>query len=409
MDIELRPVTDDEFREYVRGLELGFGFQADPENVDDIRSTTEFDRTIGVFERGTMVATAGAYSFELTLPGGTTAPAAGVTAVTVRGTHRRRGLLTAMMDHQLDDVADRGEPMALLTASEGSIYQRFGYGPASFECRWSIPTEGTSLRQPSAAPGSLRVVSRAEAVPILPAIYERCRRAIPGAVTRSEAWWTRWFKDPEWARDGGSGRFYVLHESVEGTPDGFLAYRQKRSWQHGNPAGTLVVDQLYGEDPEVEAALWQYAIDHDLMHTVLAPERPVDESIRWRLADVRRLQCEQMVEALWVRPLDIPATLAARRYGAADGLVLELRDTFRPANAGRYLLDGSPEGAEAARTDRAADLTLDVADLGSIYLGGVAPSTLARAGRIDEHTPGALRRADHLFSSSPLPWLTTHF
>src|SRR5690606_11157296 len=128
------------FREYVRGLELGFGFQADPENVDDIRSTTEFDRTIGVFERGTMVATAGAYSFELTLPGGATAPAAGVTAVTVRGTHRRRGLLTAMMDHQLGGVADRGEPMALLTASEGSIYQRFGYGPASFECRWSIPT-----------------------------------------------------------------------------------------------------------------------------------------------------------------------------------------------------------------------------------------------------------------------------
>ncbi len=409
MSIELRPVTDEEFRDFLRVIEGAFGFHAARDNVDEIRANTELDRTVAAYMDDMIVGTAGAHSFELTLPGGVTTPAAGVTIVTVRGTHRRRGVLRAMMDHQLDDVADRGEPMALLTASEGSIYQRFGYGPATFEANWSIPTQGTTLRQPSAAPGRLRLVSRSDAIPAIPGIYERCRLAIPGAVNRSEGWWERWFKDHEWERDGGTARFYLLHESPGGTPDGYLALRQKRAWEHGNPTGTLIVDELFGETPEVEAALWQYAIDHDLMTTVVASARPVDEAIRWRLADVRRLGTTQVVDALWVRPLDIAGTLAARRYPINDGLVIGVVDPFRPGNDGCYLIEGGPDGAQAARTDRAADLTLDVADLGSIYMGGVTPSVLARAGRIDSGGDDALRRADAFFASSPAPWLTTHF
>lgn len=409
MDFELRPVTDEEFRDFVRVIEAGFGFHASSENVDDIRSTTELDRTLAAFEGDLIVGTAGAYSFEFTLPGGITVPAAGVTLVAVRATHRRRGVMRTMMDQQLDDIADRGEPIALLTASEGSIYQRFGYGPASFKADWSIPTQGTVLRQPSTAPGRLHQVSRSDAILAIPGVYERCRRAIPGAVNRNEAWWEDWFKDQQWTRGGGTARFYVLHLDPDDTPDGYVALRQKRSWEHGNPTGTLVIDELFGESPEIEAALWQYAIDHDLMTTVVAPGRPVDEPLRWRLADVRRLTCTQLTESLWLRPLDIAATLAARRYSTSDALVIEVADPFRPRNNGRYLVEGGPDGAHGCRTDRAADLTLDVADLGSIYLGTVAPSVLARAGRIEASDQAALRRADAFFASSPAPWLTTPF
>lgn len=409
MNFELRPVTDDEFRDFVRVIEAGFGFHASDENVDDIRSTTELDRTLATFEDGLIVGTAGAYSFDFTLPGGVTTPAAGVTLVSVRGTHRRRGVMRAMMDQQLDDIADRGEPMALLTASEGSIYQRFGYGPASFKADWSIPTQGTILRQPSMAPGRLHQVSRSDAVLAIPGVYERCRLGIPGAVNRNEAWWKDWFKDQPWTRDGGTARFYVLHLDPDDKPDGYLALRQKRAWEHGNPTGILVVDELMAETPEVETALWQYAIDHDLMTTVVAPARPVDEPLRWRLADVRRLTCTQLTESLWLRPLDIAGTLAARRYSTSDALVIEVSDPFRPANNGRYLVEGGPDGAQAKRTDRAADLSLDVADLGSIYLGTVPASVMARAGRIEASDHDLLRRADAFFASSPAPWLTTPF
>lgn len=409
MDVELRPVTDDEFPEFSRVLEGAFGFHATSDNVADMRSLTELDRTIGAFDGPEIVATAGAFSFELTLPGGALEPAAGVTFVAVRGTHRRRGLLRALMEHQLDDIADRGECLALLTASESSIYRRFGYGPATQQATWSISTEGTTLSDPPHDPGRLRLVDRSEATTLLPGVYDRCRHSIPGAVDRTDAWWEIYFKDREWDRDGASSRFYLVHESAAGETDGFLAFRHRRGSEHSLPTGVLVVDELYGRDPDIEAALWQYAIDHDLVATVEAKGRPVDEPIRWRLTDPRRLVCTDVVDALWVRPMDVPKALAARSYRIHDALVIEVVDPMRPTNDGVYLVEGGPDGAEAGRTDHSPDLSMDVADLGTIYLGGVAATALARAGRIEEHVPGALARADAFFGTAPLPWLTTGF
>jgi predicted acetyltransferase len=409
MPIELRPVADDEFRAFLVPIENAFAFEASSDDVGQLRSVTELDRTIGAFDGDHLAATAGAISFQLTLPGNVIEPAAGVTFVTVRGTHRRRGILRQMMDHQLDDVADRGESLAVLTASEGSIYRRFGYGPATYEANWSIPTDNLAFIRPPDPPGRLRVVDKSDAAAAYPSLYDRCRRSINGAVNRSPEWWDAWFTDRERDRGGASPRYYVLHDDAAGTPDGLLAYRLKRKWEHGIPDMTLVVDQLYGTTPEVEAALWQFAFDHDLVGTVSASGRPVDDTIRWRLTDPRLLTCSTLVDALWVRLVDIPRALATRRYRTTDTLVLQVTDPFRPGNDGRYLLAGGPDGAEAARTDRAPDLALDVADLGSLYLGGIAATTLARAGRIDELNPGALARADAFFTTTPLPWLTTHF
>ena len=409
MNVELRPITPDEHREFTSVMEGAFGSHVSEEARADYQTVVEFDRTIAAFDGAEMVATAGAYTMELTLPGGRLEPTAGVTYVGVRNTHRRRGLLRAMMDHQIDDIADRGENLAALTASEGSIYRRFGYGPASFQANWQIPTEGTSLARPPDTSGRLRQVTSSEAAPLLPKVYERCRAAITGAINRTQAWWDIYFKDEESERDGASARFYVIHESAAGEVDGCLAFRQRRSWDHGLAGNTIVVDELYSTTPEVEAALWAHVIDHDLVGTVEAPGRPVDDPVRWWLNDPRRLTCTSLVDALWIRPMDIPRALAARTYPVDGALILGISDPFRPANNGTYLVDGGPAGAEASRTDRDPDLSMDIADLGSIYLGGVPATTLARGGRIVEHTAGALARADAFFATHPLPWLTTGF
>lgn len=409
MDIELRPVSEDEFPEFARVLEGAFGFHADSDNVAQMRSITELDRTIAAFEGTTIVGTAGAYSLELTLPGGRLEPAAGVTYVAVRGSHRRRGLLRSMMNHQIDDIADRGESLALLTASEGSIYRRFGYGPASFQANWRLPTEGTTFGHLPDTGGRLREVTSSEASAALPDVYERCRPQITGAINRGSAWWEVYLADREWERDGASARFYVLHESAAGEIDGYLAYRQRRSWEHGLAGNTLIIDQLYGLTADVEASLWRYAIDHDLVRTVEAPGRPVDDPIRWRLVDPRRLMCTDLVDALWVRPMDIPRALAARTYATDDALAIEVVDPFRPGNDGTYLVEGGPDGASASRCDRAPDLSMDIADLGAIYLGGTSPTSLAYGGRVTEESTGALRRANAFFATDPHPWLTTGF
>lgn len=406
---ELRAITDEEYPAWSRSVVLAFGHHASDAEIEDHRIAFERDRSLATFDGGEIVGTAGAFSFDLTLPGGTTTPVAGVTAVTVRATHHRRGILTAMMTAQLDDVAERGEALAILTASETLIYGRFGYGLATSYSAWRLRTEGARLARPAKVTGRLRLVDAVEAAKVVPGVYDAARHRHPGAVSRSERFWERWFHDREGDRDGASARFYVIHESASGGPDGYLAYRRKDGWDRGLPDGVLIVDELDATDDEVEAALWQFVLEADLVRTVQAHGRPVDEPLRWRLEDWRRLSVTNVADHLWARVLDVPAALGARRYGCDDALVLDVVDAFRPATEGRYRVEGGLDGAACARTTAEPDLALGVADLGALCLGGVQASVLGRAGRIEERTPGALRRADAFLASSPAPWCVTQF
>ena len=409
MSFELRPVTEDEFPTLVTAMGDGFGFHADEDTNADILSRTELDRTLCAFDGDELVATAGAYTFDVTLPGATTLPAAGVTIVTVKATHRRRGILTAIMREQLDDVADRREPLAMLTASESLIYPRFGYGMAVLGANWQIETDHAALKYPPAPGGRIRLVDVAVVTEHAPRLHDATRRRTPGAVNRSDAWWASWFKDPPHMRDGASKRWYLVHEDDAGEVDGFCAYRRKSKYEHGFSRDVAVLDQVFGVTDVVEHALIHYLLEKDLIHAVEAHGRPVEDPFRWRLADVRRMQTTDVMDNLWVRIVDPCVALAARRYGTADALVVEVEDPFRPATSGRYRIVGGPDGAECVATDAHADLQMDITDLGSIYLGGVAPTSLARAGRIIERTPGAAARADAFFLSSPAPWMTTGF
>jgi predicted acetyltransferase len=406
--IDLRSVTDAEFPAYARAIGTAFGSLPEERTVGDWRAVLPLDRTIAAFERDDIVGTAAAYSFHLTLPGARTEPAAGVTFVGVRPTHRRRGLLTAMMRHQLDDVVRRGEALMVLVASEAPIYGRFGYGAAVFGAAWTVGTDALELALPSRAAGRVRLVDDEEARKVVPAVFDRARTRHVGAVTRSDEVWNNLYASRK--KEGALGSsFTVLHEADDGEPDGFARYRIEWGAPEGPLRNTIVVVDLDALDDEIEAALWDYLLHVDLVGSVRATNRPVDEPLRWRLADMRRVEVTRVTDRLWVRVVDPATALAARRYPISDGLVVGLVDRFRPENGGRWRVEGSPDGATCVRTDRSPDLTLGAPELGSLFLGGVSATTLARSARIDEHTPDALTRADAFFCTRPAPWCATQF
>lgn len=404
MDLELRPVTEEEFAIWSRGIERAFGFHGDEKHIEAWRAISELDRTLAAITDGEIVGSAGAFSFDMALPGGSTLPAAGVTAVSVRSTHRRRGVLRQMMERQLADVVERGEPFAVLTASESVIYGRFGYGLASQTWGWTVKTEGTELARPSTATGRIRIVEKEEAQKVLPGVRARAWRRHPGEFDWVQPRWDDVFRDAEHDRGGLSALWFAVHESTDGNADGFVAWRTKPGWENQLPNMEARIVALHGDDEEIEAALFEYVLSIDLVRKVTSGDRPVEDPLRWRLADMRRMQVNQLSDHLWVRVLDVERALSARELGADDRVVIEVVDDVRPSTGGTF----SVEPGSCRRIDATADVSMHIRDLGAIYLGGVSATTLARANRITGDRD-ALRRADRLFASSQTPWCSTHF
>jgi predicted acetyltransferase len=391
--------------DFLRAVTTGFGATSPPEDDEYPVHLLRGERCLIVRDGETIVATAGAVPFRITVPGGARVAMAGVSTVTVHPTHRRRGLLRRMMDEQLDDVARRREPLAALTASEASIYERFGYGTATFTTRWELPSEYATARPPAHDAGAVHLVEGKAAAAAAHDVYERIATARVGELERPADWWSPIFTPGP----RGPRFFTAVHDDADGHPDAFARYALDPAWPDGIPRATLRVIELQATDADAEAAVWAYLFGIDLVGTVVAGDRPVDDPLRWRLPDPRQLRVRQLRDHLWVRVVDVAEALAARAYGADDALVVELVDDFRPANSGRWLVEGGPAGAACARTDREPDLALGASELGAIYLGGVPVSTLAAAGRARELTSGAVPRADRFFLAHPSPWCTTHF
>ncbi len=409
MSYEIRPIVPEEYREFMVAEGSAFGSHPTDAELEQRRDTFEFDRTLATFDDGRIVATAGAYSFDLTLPGGKTVAVPGVSWVGVLPTHRRRGLLTAMMARQLGDYAAAGYPLAMLTASESAIYGRFGYGLATSVTSFEIETRFARLARRPELPGRLRLLDHEGGVAALTTAYERLRRQQPGALSRTHAYWEWLLSNPHGSSEGFGTRLYVAYEGPSGAVEGAAHYRIKPDWTNGLPNGTLLLRELYAATSEAREALWSYFLNADLVTTVRAVSRPTDDPIRWLLADPRRLRSVALNDDLWLRILDVPKALAARSYAATDTLTLEVTDAFRPETTGRYQLAASDEGATCQRTTASPDLSLGIADLGAVYLGGVSWTTLAEAGRVHERTAGALRRADALFYTARAPYCATPF
>jgi predicted acetyltransferase len=410
VDFEIRPIadTEEDWQRFWPVLEVAFGESASEDEALEWRGHFEFDRSLAAFDGERIVGTGGASSMELTLPGLTSVPVAGLTAIAVLPTHRRRGILRAMIERHLQDVEARGEPLSVLNASEAAIYGRFGYGAATWSSQLEVDTAFGEFLDPPRTHGRVRMLDADEGAKLLPAFYDRARRAQPGELTRGPDVWATYFRDPEWHRHGASQHFDVVYEAGGGI-EGWVSYRVESHWDGGLPSNAVRVRELYALTPAAHAALWRYCLDIDLANSLKLLSRPVDEPLRWLLADSRRLRTTQTHDDLWVRLLDLPVALAARRYATRDRLVLDVTDQLRPANHGRFALEGAPDGASCQPTGDDPDLRLDISDLGAAYLGGVRFATLAAAGRVLERTPRALRRADLLFASDPPPWCTTSF
>jgi predicted acetyltransferase len=409
MDYEIRPITLEEHPKFARTVGSVFGETVSDEEIAEWLKTTDLARTVAVFDGDAIVGTTDSFAFQLTVPGPQTIPAAGVTAVSVLPTHRRQGLLTAMMTHQLKDVRERGEPLAILLASESIIYGRFGYGMATTQATYEIDPRYAAFAIYPEEHGRLRIIDKAAAATILPDVYDRYRLLQPGAVTRTMQWWDRHLSDPAHRRHGAGERYYVTYENQSGEVDGYASYRTKENWEHGFPKYKLILTQLIATNPEARTALWRFCLGVDLVTSVEADNFPIEEPVRWMLKDPRRLRLTDAGDFLWVRLVDIAAGLAGRRYSTEGRIIFEVEDGFCPENSGRYLLEGGPDGATCGRTVAKADLSLRVADLGATYLGGVGFTILARAGRVTEQAPGAMRRADAMFVSEPQAWCCTWF
>lgn len=367
---------------------------------------TEFDRTLAFFDSSEVVATAGIFSYEMTVPG-SALPCGGVTRVSVLSTHRRRGLLTAMMRRQLDDMHERGEPLAALYASEARIYGRFGYGLATYQTALEVTRSHGAFVKPATGAGQISIVNVPRAVAAFGQVWDDARGGQPGMLELDERWIRLHLADPEANRNGASPHYRVLFESG-GKPSGFAIYRIKMEWDAEGPKGELRVEMLVAATDEAYGALWRHVLDVDLIARVSAEMRPVEEPLRFLLADSRQPKT-RVEDGIWLRLVDVAAALKGRRYGVEGRLLLQVRDGFCPWNAGQYELVGGPAAAECRRLAGNPDLALDVADLGAVYLGGNRFSTLAAAGRVEEKRPGAIARADAMFASPRAPWCPSHF
>jgi predicted acetyltransferase len=354
------------------------------------------------YEGDLFVGTAADVPLTLTVPGAEL-PAAGVTFVGVLPTHRRRGILNQLMRTELDAIVARGEPLAILWSSEEPIYGRYGYGMATVRISIEAERDRMRFRGDPTPFGRVRLVDEEEAARILPPIYERVRRERPGMFTRSEAWWREYrLPDPEHHRDGAGPRYFAVLE-LDGADEAYARYRVKDDWQDGITASSLRVIEAVATSPLADRELWRYLFGVDLVQKIQCFLLPVDHPLFLLVTEPRRLR-PRAGDGLWLRIVDVQRALSERTYAAVGAVSLELADAFLPANAGVWRLEVSGGEARVSPSDDEPELRLDVADLGSAYLGGFTFAQLARALRVEELAEGALERADDLFRTRSAPW-----
>ncbi|MFZ0040114.1 MAG: GNAT family N-acetyltransferase, partial [Solirubrobacteraceae bacterium] len=323
-------------------------------------------------------------------------------------THRRRGLMRRMLESSLGAAQERGDAVSILIAAEWPIYGRFGYAPATLSADYTLRSSRPGASCPG-EPARVRAVRPEELGTLAPEIFAAARRGRAGQIDRSAVWYHRVLGLNGYERYEGLPPNWFIHDGDDG-PDGLLAWKATGGDSLIPPLGTLEVWDMATATESAYRDFWAYLSGIDLVDEVKLRNRPVDEEVRWLLADGRSLVMTEQVDLTWLRLLDVPAALAARRYAAPGEVVLEVidEDTGGPA-AGRYRLAADGEDVECERTDKNADLEVTQRGLASIYLGGFTLGQLLVSGAAREHTPGTVARVDAMFSTPLAPWNATWF
>ncbi len=396
---EIRVIETEEFDAFRRVDRRGFQFEPTKDDLErpDTWARGELDRAVGAFLGGEMVGIGRNYSFDLTVPGGTRLPAGAVSWISVLPTHRRRGVLTAVMATLAADSRNRGESVSMLTASESTIYRRFGYGVATDRVGASIESSRSRFLPPWSDPGRVRFVDLDEAGKVFPEVYERTRSRV-GSVARPEFWW------PEvlFAYPHGEARFMVVHETG-GIADGFAFYGVKGDWVGGISDRTIEVIDLQGVDDTARLALWRYLLDVDLVARVTAFNVPLDDPVRFALDDPRRFRIDFMNDGLYVRVLDVETALGARRYERDGSLCLSV------PGLGDYELVVDGGLAQCVPTTARVELEVELEALGAMFLGARRASQFVPTGRV-RGDAGVIDRADAMFATTTeLPATLSYF
>ncbi len=373
------------------------------------RPTWNGGRFLGAWDADRCVGHVGAFDFETTVSGGAALPTSGVTRVGVLPTHTRRGLLTAMMHQLLAEERAAGKALATLWASETAIYGRFGFGLGNHA--HSVEVDARLARPMRIQPtGSMRLLSVGEVDEVVPALYDRVATRRVAAFGRPEWMWTRVLADARTppASDLDKGVYVAVHTGVDGVDDGFVLYDIGWRDEFGEEfSGAGTIRELWGATAEVEAQLWRFVLDLDLVTMWRVGRRPTDEAIGRTFGDTRAYRVRKRYDEMWVRLLDVGAALTARTYGpASDPVALAVSDPLFADNDGtwRIAADG------AAPTDDRPDLAVDIATVSSAYFGSVSWSELRDAGEIDAATPDRIvTLLDALFAQRPAPFCGSEF
>jgi predicted acetyltransferase len=407
LTIDIRTPPADQLRRWAETVNVAFGEPVEDAQWRLDKTLLEPERVLGAYDGDVLVGGGAAFSFRMTVPGGARVGTAGVTWVGVIPTHRRRGILRSLMARQLADVRRNGEPLAALVASEGGIYQRFGYGLGIIMGSIEIDRERARFRLDAPPVGAVRLVDKEEARRLMPAPYDAVSATTPGFIERGPLWWDERLADLEVNRRGAGPAYLAIYE-LDGEVRGYVRYRIKADWGPVGPNNTLMVVELIGVDAVAQRELWRYLFGVDLVARIQYRWGPPSHPLLLMVAEPRRLQL-RVSDAIWIRIVDVPAALTARGFAADGELVIDVTDDFLPEAAGRWRLRVTGGQATVEPTTDSPDLALDTTDLAAAYLGTFSFAELGGAGRGEEMTTDARARADALFRTNVLPWCSTPF
>ncbi|QKW08191.1 GNAT family N-acetyltransferase [Streptomyces sp. NA04227] len=409
--VEIRPVHEDEYADWLRSVNSGFltaPATPSPERVAVLRQWADLGRTQGAFDGGRIVGNFRSFSQRLTVVGGADVPADAVTNVGVSPTHRRRGILSRMMAADLGAARDRGDVVATLISAEYPIYGRYGFGPCASVARWDVEVPRAGLDPRWSAPdcgGRIDLVDVTEVRKHGPELHERLRALRHGVVDRPARWWERWTGQHPMPEEPWKEPFYALYRSPSGEVEGLVAYQADGTWHDGKqPMERATIDDLIALNPDAERALWHFVCSIDWITRIRTDYRAPDDLLPDLLPDPRAARIGVLADWLWVRLLDVERALSSRTYATAGTLVLDVTDRSGLGGAGRYRLETDGPSASCVRTTDEAELTLDIADLASVWLGEVSADRLRLLGRVAEGREGVVERADAMFRTARRAW-----
>jgi len=410
VSVEIRVCPPDRFTDLLRVAEVGFSEDVPDDVIERVKAVSDPERFVCAMDGDRIVSTGGVFTMTLRVPGGDL-PAGGVTWVTVLPSHRRRGLLRGMMQLMIDDCRSRSEPLAMLWASEGTIYQRFGYGMATVSMNLEADTRASAYTRDWPVEGAYRLIPAGEGREIVEPVYEAARLQNAGFLGRTAEWWVGRLPQADKDAKGGEARRLVVYETDRGA-EAYAVYKIKASWDVRGTSGSVTVEEAVGSTPAGTRAIWRYLFDLDLVRTLTASRLPADHPVLSLVAEPRRLGTS-LGDGLWLRLVDARKALEGRTYGptgqASGRLTMDLRDEYCPWNAGRWTLEVEGSRGRVLPASEEPEIALDANDLGAIFLGGWRPSVLARSGRIEELRSGGLAAADALFPTATLPWCPQEF